>query len=391
MTISAEMPGLVSLAMSLCDICLAVAFVGCIFTLVEAGFVVAFSAEQPTSADAPPVTVLKPLHRAEPDLAQRLAALCRQDYTGPVQIVCGAQGDLAPATAAVRAVNADFPDAVELVAEQRRHGTNGKVSNLANMLPRARYDTIVLSDSDIVVERDYLRRVVGLLAEPDVGAVTCLYYGIGGAGLWSRVSALATNAHFLPQAITALGLRLGKPCCGATIALRRSMLDRIGGFAAFADVLADDYAIGVAVRAAGYEVKAAPFVVGHRSFERNLREFMRHEVRIARTIRSIDPLGYAGTILTHPLPLALLGMLSGGLTATLLMLAAVAARVTLCRCVERRFGLPRQNYWLLSLQDVLVFGVYVASFFGARVQWQGVDFRVAADGTLIEEQDLRGS
>jgi ceramide glucosyltransferase len=391
MTISTELPGLVSLAMSLCDICLAVAFVGCIFTLVEAGFVLAFSAEQPTSADAPPVTVLKPLHRAEPDLAQRLAALCQQDYTGPVQIVCGARGDLAPATAAVREVNAAFPDAIELVADQRSHGTNGKVSNLANMLPRARYDTIVLSDSDIVVERDYLRRVVALLAEPDVGAVTCLYYGIGGGGLWSRVSALATNTHFLPQAITALGLRLGKPCCGATLALHRSMLDRIGGFAAFADALADDYAIGAAVRAAGYEVKAAPFAVGHRSFEGSLREFMRHEVRIARTIRSIDPLGYAGTILTHPLPLALLGMLSGGLTATLLMLAAVASRVTLCRCVERRFGLPRQNYWLLPLQDVLVFGVYVASFFGARVHWQGVDFRVAADGTLIEEQDLRGS
>jgi len=391
MTISTELPGLVSLAMSLCDICLAVAFVGCIFTLVEAGFVLAFSAEQPTSADAPPVTVLKPLHRAEPDLAQRLAALCQQDYTGPVQIVCGARGDLAPATAAVREVNAAFPDAIELVADQRSHGTNGKVSNLANMLPRARYDTIVLSDSDIVVERDYLRRVVALLAEPDIGAVTCLYYGIGGGGLWSRISALATNTHFLPQAITALGLRLGKPCCGATLALHRSMLDRIGGFAAFADALADDYAIGAAVRAAGYEVKAAPFVVGHRSFEGSLREFMRHEVRIARTIRSIDPLGYAGTVLTHPLPLALLGMLSGGLTATLLMLAAVAARVTLCRCVEWRFGLPRQNYWLLPLQDVLVFGVYVASFFGARVHWQGVDFRVAADGTLIEEQDLRGS
>jgi ceramide glucosyltransferase len=391
MTISTELPGLVSLAMSLCDICLAVAFVGCIFTLVEAGFVLAFSAEQPTSADAPPVTVLKPLHRAEPDLAQRLAALCQQDYTGPVQIVCGARGDLAPATAAVREVNAAFPDAIELVADQRSHGTNGKVSNLANMLPRARYDTIVLSDSDIVVERDYLRRVVALVAEPDVGAVTCLYYGIGGAGLWSRISALATNTHFLPQAITALGLRLGKPCCGATLALHRSMLDRIGGFAAFADALADDYAIGAAVRAAGYEVKAAPFVVGHRSFEGSLREFMRHEVRIARTIRSIDPLGYAGTVLTHPLPLALLGMLSGGLTAMLLMLAAVAARVTLCRCVEWRFGLPRQNYWLLPLQDVLVFGVYVASFFGARVHWQGVDFRVAADGTLIEEQDLRGS
>jgi len=392
MTISADMPGVVFLALSLRDICLAVAFVGCIFTLIEAGFVLNFFDKQPESAGVPPpVTVLKPLHGAEPDLADRLAAFCRQDYAGVVQVVCGAQGNLAPATAAVRAVNADFPDAIELVADQRSHGTNGKVSNLVNMLPRARYDTIVLSDSDIVVELDYLRRIAALMAEPDVGAVTCLYHGVGGTGLWSRISALATNSHFLPQAITALGLRLGKPCCGATIALRRSMLDRIGGFAAFADVLADDYAIGAAVRAAGYEVKAAPFLVGHRCFEDSLREFMRHEIRVARTIRSIDPIGYAGTILTHPLPLALVGMLSGGTTAVLLMLAAVASRVTLCRCVERRFGLPRQNYWLIPLQDVLVFGVYVASFFGATVHWQGADFRVAADGTLIGEQDLRGS
>ena len=392
MSISADVPGLASLLLSLGSICLAVAFVGCIFTLVEAAFVVGFSDKEPARTDAEPaVTVLKPLHGAEPDLADRLAALCRQHYGGPVQVVCGAQGDLAPATAAVGEVNSKFPDSIELVADQRSHGASGKVSNLINMLPRARYDTIVLSDSDIVVERDYLRRIVALLGEPDVGAVTCLYHGIGGTGLWSRISALATNSHFLPQAITALGLKLGKPCCGATIALRRSMLDRIGGFHAFADVLADDYAIGVAVRAAGYDVKAAPFLVGHRCFEGSLREFMRHQIRVARTIRSIDPIGYAGTILTHPLPLALLGMLSGGITATLLTVAVLASRVTLCRCVERRFGLPRQSYWLIPLQDVLVFGVYVASFFGATVNWQGVDFRVAGDGTLIEEQDLRGS
>jgi ceramide glucosyltransferase len=392
MSISADVPGLASLLLSLGSICLAVAFVGCIFALVEAAFVVGFSDKEPARTDAEPaVTVLKPLHGAEPDLADRLAALCRQHYGGPVQVVCGAQGDLAPATAAVGEVNSKFPDRIELVADQRSHGANGKVSNLINMLPRARYDTIVLSDSDIVVERDYLRRIVALLGEPDVGAVTCLYHGIGGTGLWSRISALATNSHFLPQAITALGLKLGKPCCGATIALRRSMLDRIGGFHAFADVLADDYAIGVAVRAAGYDVKAAPFLVGHRCFEGSLREFMRHQIRVARTIRSIDPIGYAGTILTHPLPLALLGMLSGGITATLLTVAVLASRVTLCRCVERRFGLPRQSYWLIPLQDVLVFGVYVASFFGATVNWQGVDFRVAGDGTLIEEQDLRGS
>ena len=392
MSISADVPSFVSLLLSLGTICLAVAFLGCIFTLVEAAFVVGFSDKEPARpATEPAVTVLKPLHGAEPDLADRLAALCRQHYGGPVQVVCGAQGDLAPATAAVAEVDGKFPDRIELVADQRSHGANGKVSNLINMLPRAHNDIIVLSDSDIVVERDYLRRVVALLCASDAGAVTCLYYGTGGDGLWSRVSALATNSHFLPQAITALGLRLGKPCCGATIALRRSMLDRIGGFHAFADVLADDYAIGVAVRAAGYEVKAAPFLVGHRCFEGSLREFMRHQIRVARTIRSIDPIGYAGTILTHPLPLALLGMLSGGITATLLTVAVLASRVMLCRCVERRFGLPRQSYLLIPLQDILVFSVYVASFFGARVHWQGVDFRVAEDGTLIEEQDLRGS
>ena len=201
----------------------------------------------------------------------RLAAFCRQHYGGPVQVVCGAQGDLAPATAAVGEVNSKFPDRIELVADQRSHGANGKVSNLINMLPRARYDTIVLSDSDIVVERDYLRRSWRSWASPMSAPSPASITASAATGLWSRISALATNSHFLPQAITALGLRLGKPCCGATIALRRSMLDRIGGFHAFADVLADDYAIGVAVRAAGYDVKTAPFLVGHRCFEGSLR------------------------------------------------------------------------------------------------------------------------
>ena len=114
--------------------------------------------------------------------------------------------------------------------------------------------------------------------------------------VWTRLSALAINSQFLPQAITAVSLGLAKPCCGATIALRRSMLDRIGGFGALADVLADDHAIGVAVRSAGYEVVTAPFLVGHRCFEDSLRQLLRHQIRVARTIKSIDPIAYAGTI-----------------------------------------------------------------------------------------------
>jgi ceramide glucosyltransferase len=392
MSIVESIPDATSFIVSLCDVCLAGAFVGCILMLIEAGFVLAFREDKTAfAAEQPPVTVLKPLHGVEPDLAARLAAFCRQDYDSPVQVLCGARDSTSPSVAAVRVMQREHPEEpVELHVDPRRHGSNRKVSNLINMLPRARYDLIALSDSDILVDSGYLRGIAALLASPRVGAVTCLYHGIGGQGLWARLSALAINSNFLPQAITGLALKVTKPCFGATIAVRRSTLEEIGGFGRFADDLADDYAIGMAVRAAGCEVVTAPFLVGHCCFEGSLRQLFLHQIRVARTIRSIDPIGYAGTIITHPWPLAVLGMLSGSTAAALVAVAALASRVALCRCVERRFGLPREKYWLIPLQDMIAFAVYVTSFFGATVHWRGADYRVAADGTLIEE-DLRRS
>jgi ceramide glucosyltransferase len=173
--------------------------------------------------------------------------------------------------------------------------------------------------------------------------------------------------------------------------LRRSTLDRIGGFGALADVLADDHAIGVAIRSEGYDVVTAPFVVGHHCFEGSLRQLIRHQIRVARTIKSIDPIAYAGTIITHAWPLALLALILGSPAAILVAVAVLLSRVILCRCVEWRFDLPRQNYWLIPLQDAIGFGIYVTSFFGATVHWRGADYRVTADGTLLEGQDLRGS
>ena len=387
MSIAAHIPDATSLLRSFCDMCLAGAFVGSVLTLVETGFVRAFRGNAPRAQPAKsPLTILKPLHDPEPGLDIRLAAFCRQDYAGPVQVLCGAPEN-SPVVAVVHGLKRDFPDkTIELATDSRTHGVNRKVSNLVNMLPRARYDTLVLSDADIVVGPQYLRTITALLAERHVGAVTCLYHGIGGEGLWARLSALAINSQFLPQAITAVGLKMATPCCGATIALRRSTLDRIGGFDTFADLLADDHAIGVAVRAAGYDVAIAPMLVGHHCFETSLRQLVLHQIRAARTIRSIDPLGHAGTILTHPWPLALLGTLSGSSGAVLLAMAALATRVILCRSVERRFGLPRQDYWLIPAQDLIAFGVYVASFFGATVHWRGSEYRVVRGGALIEDK-----
>jgi ceramide glucosyltransferase len=403
MTIAENIVDAIALARSLGDVCLAVAIVGCIFTLVASACVLSFP-DEPANAPAaePPVTVLKPLHEAEPGLPTRLLAFCRQNYRGPIQVLCGAQNRDSPAVADVVAIDVraidvgtidvGAPDTtVELVVDPRAHGVNRKVSNLINIMPRARHDTLVLSDSDIVVGPDYLRAVTAMLSQTGVGAVTCLYHGIGGESVWTRLSALAINSQFLPQAITAVSLGLAQPCCGATIALRRAMLDRIGGFGALADTLADDHAIGVAVRAEGYEVVTAPFLVGHHCFETSLHQLVRQQIRVARTIKSIYPLAYACTVITHPWPLALIGLVLGSPAATPVVVAALLSRVMLCGCIEWRFDLPRQNYWLLPLQDVMAFAIFVTSFFGATVHWRGADFRVSADGTLLEGPDLRGS
>jgi ceramide glucosyltransferase len=393
MTMAESIPDAIAFARSLGDAFLVIAIIGCVFTLALSACVLSFATDAPIEPSAqPPVTVLKPLHDAEPGLRGRLAAFCRQDYAGSVQVLCGTQDRDSRAVAVVGAMDSGSPGTtIELIVEPRGHGVNRKVSNLINMMPRACHDTLVLSDSDIVVRRDYLRTITALLAPSDVGAVTCLYYGIGGEGLWTRLSALAINVQFLPQAVMAVSLGLAKPCCGATIALRRSMLERIGGFGALADTLADDHAIGVAVSAEGYDIVTAPFLVGHSCFEASLLQLVRQQIRVARTIKSIYPIAYACTVITHTWPLALLGLLLGSPAASLVVAAALLSRLMLCRCVEWRFDLPRQNYWLMPLQDMIAFSVYIMSFFGATVHWRGADYRVMADGSLFEGQDLRGS
>src|SRR5262249_1533728 len=175
-------------------------------------------------------------------------------------------------------------------------GSNRKVCTLANMAARIRHDVVVVSDSDIRVDPGYLSRVVAALQASGVGAVTCLYYGVPATGLWSRLSALAINAHFLPSVVFGLALRLARPCFGSPIALTRATLAQLGGFAAFADRLDDDYAIGDAVRRRGRGVAIPSFAVAHQCTQTSARELWRHELRWARTIRSIDAIGYAGSI-----------------------------------------------------------------------------------------------
>ena len=332
-----------------------------------------------------PATVLMPLCGHEPDLYHRLRALCEQDYAAPVQILCAIQDPGDPAIAEVERVAADLPQAtIEWSIDPRLHGRNLKMSNLLNAIGHVRHDTLVMIDSDIVVGPGYLAHVVGELQRPNVGAVTCLYYGVASGGLWTKLSAMSTNLQFLPSVFVGLGARLAQPCFGSTIALTRQTLERIGGLHRFADHLWDDYAIGQAVREAGLEVAVSSLVVGHVCAESTGREYFAYQLRNARTIASINPVGYLGTVIMYPFALALLALLfGGGEAAAALAIVALSCRFVLGDCMRQRFGVNSSS-WLLPVHDLAAFAVYVASFFGGTIVWRGHRYRLQPDGTLLQ-------
>lgn len=372
---------------------LALSAAGCFCLLLSALLVLRFGTGRPpprAATGGEGVTVLVPLCGDEPGLEGRLQALLAQEHAGPLQLVCGVQDAGDPAAAAVRRLAArrlqdgPAPVVAELVVDGRSHGRNRKVSNLANMAAQARHDILVLVDSDIEVPPGWLAAVLDCLRQPGTGAVTCLYHGRARGGFWARLAATATDLHFLPNVCLGLSLGLAHPCFGATIALRRDILERIGGLPAFADRLVDDHAIGAAVRSLGLRLARPAFTVGHVFLDRTAGEFLARQLRQARTIRTVDPAGHAGAVLTHPLPLALLAALAGAPAALAggLALLALAARLALGLAVRRRFRLPPQPYWAIPLLDLVLFALHLASLSGRSVLWRGRRYRVAGDGRL---------
>jgi ceramide glucosyltransferase len=332
----------------------------------------------------PPITILKPLHGPEPNLYANLATFCQQDYPAPVQVVCGVANPDDPAAAVVRRLIADCPGRdLALVINARRHGANAKVSNLINMQAEAQHETLVIADSDIAVTPEYLANVAASLSAPGVGLVTCLYRGAGLTGIWSRLAAAGIDYQFLPNVLVGLKLALATPCFGSTVALTKTTLAKLGELQSVADQLADDYGLGMATRRAGLKVAIAPFMVTHVCSERSLRELLLHEIRWARTIRAVDPMGFTGMGITYAVPLALIGVALGGLTpAALILPAALACRFALQAELTRLFGLRNGISWLGPARDILSFIVFVVSFFGRRVEWRGQYYGAAADKTL---------
>lgn len=346
--------------------------------------------EHPGAGARAAVTILKPLHGSEPGLLENLESFCRQDYAAPLQIVFGVHDAADPATRAVRALQAKYPalDLV-LVIDTALHGSNGKISNLINMQAAAKHDVLVLSDSDIAVTPRWLAQVTEALVRPGVGIVTCLYTGAvapGEKGLWSRLAAMGTSYEFLPNVVVGTGLGLATPCFGSTIALTRNTLNEIGGFAVFADRLADDYHIGRAVREAGYMLAMPALGVAHTAAEPSFADLFRHEQRWRRTIRSLDPAGNAGSVVTFGFAFALMSALLLGFAPAGLCALAVTlgARLILKHTIDRAFGTDAGPAWLLPLRDLLSFAVFVNALFGETVHWRGARFGIAPTGAMSQ-------
>lgn len=360
---------------------------GCVYTLAAIVCLIRYARQDDAKpVSFPSITLLKPLHGDEPRLFENLASCLAQDYPGPVRYVFGVADAADPAVVAVERLRAAFPRAdLHLVVDPRRHGRNGKVSNLINMSAAITGEVVVLADSDMLVAPDYLTRLAGALQRPGVGAVTCLYRGISLPNLWSRLATGWVDGQFLPNVVLGVSLGLAKPCMGSTIALRRETLERIGGFGAFKDHLADDYELGAAVRHLGLSVAVPALpVLGHTSAAISLAALLRQELRWARTIKTVDFAGFAGLVVTYVLPFALLTALVDGFRPRdgAFLIIVLLLRSSLLLQVKRFVRKDTADLSLMPLRDLLSFAVFIVSFWPGSIEWRGHRFGVRSDGVL---------
>jgi ceramide glucosyltransferase len=339
----------------------------------------------------PAVSILKPFKGVDPEIWESFCSHCEQEYP-EFQLIFGVSDPGDPAIEVVRKLQAKYPNLpIELIVCDRVLGANIKVSNLAQMLPAARHELLLVNDSDIRVPPDYLRKVMAPLADASVGLVTCLYGGVASPTarptLGSRLEALGISTDFVPGVLSARflerGLHFG---LGSTLAFRRGDLEAIGGFEALLDYLADDYELGRRIASTGKKVELSAATVTTFLPAYTLRQFFRHQLRWSRTIRDARRRGYAGLLFTFGLPWALATLLaaSGAAWAWALLAMTFAVRLAVGFAAAEVVLHDRQalrKIVLLPLRDLIAPFVWAASFMGNRVHWRGDVFDLK-DGRL---------
>jgi ceramide glucosyltransferase len=344
------------------------------------------------TANWQPVSILIPLAGADFRAYENYARLCRQDYPVDYQIAFGVRERNDSAIPIVEKLKADFPERdIDLVICPEVIGTNLKVSNLRNILARTRHEQIIIVDSDIRVEKDYLRRVLAPLTEARVGLVTCLYRATEPPDFAALLEAIGITGEFASGVLMARWLEGVKFALGSTMATTKSRLQEIGGLEVVADFLADDFMLGNLIARAGYEVRLSEHIVETAMSPVGFAGMMRHQLRWGRSTRISRPAGYLGLLLTYGTALALILCLVDGFSQKSLIL--LAATLVIRLLVGWMIGvhwmrdkLLRRYFWLLPLRDLLSFAIWCLSMVGKHVEWRGRVFEVKRDGRMVESK-----
>ncbi len=345
-----------------------------------------------TESGLPPVSILKPLKGIDPHIWEAFCSHCEQDYP-EFQLIFGVSDPGDPAIAVVRELQEKYPNRqIDLLVCPRDLGTNRKLSTLAQMLPAARHEILLVNDSDIRVAPDYLRRVIAPLRDDAVGMVTCLYRGISARTVGSRLEALGISTDFVLGVLSARliekGLHFG---LGSTLAFRRADLEVVGGFEAMADYLADDYELGNRIAALGKRVELSEVVVDTFLPAYSLRQFLDHQLRWARSVRGARSWGYLGLLLTFGVPWALAMLLAarGATWGGLLFIATAGARIfvglTSAESVLGDKG-ALEDFFLLLVRDLFAPIVWAMGLVGNRIVWRGDTFFLR-EGRLVRAFD----
>ena len=335
----------------------------------------------------PAISLLKPLCGLDTNTYGNLASFCYQDYPN-YQIVFGVQDPADPAIAVVKQLIHDFPKLdIQLVVSDRAIGTNLKISNLANALTAAKHELLLISDSDIYVSADYLKTVVQPLQDPTVGVVTCTYRSKA-EGWIATLEALGISTELVPTVLVSRKLEGMTFGIGATIALRKSVLESFGGFAAIANYLHDDFHLGRMSFDAGHRVVLSNYVVSHVLGTESFSTFFQHQIRWNRGIRLSQPAGYTGQIFTFGTVASLLFLLSSHgsslgwsvLGITWLFRFAMAWTVGIRTLND---PIARKLLWLVPVSDLIRFVMWCAGFVGTTIEWRGNQFKLTRQGQMV--------
>ncbi|CAI3954199.1 bacteriohopanetetrol glucosamine biosynthesis glycosyltransferase HpnI [Commensalibacter papalotli (ex Botero et al. 2024)] len=323
----------------------------------------------------PKVTVFKPLSGKEPLLFEALQSFCEQNYPN-LQIIFGLHHSKDPALTIVKNLQKLYPNVeINIVVNPDIHGHNRKVSNLINMFPAAKHEIFIISDSDIhAPNKNYLKEMVLELQKPNIGLVTSLYSGL--PSFESRVQHIASahiNYNFMPGVL--LSRYLGRQdCLGAAIAIKRDLLEKIGGFTSLVNYVADDAVLGRKIKAQYLDIALAPDIVQTTVTEKDLFSLYEHELRWNRTTFILEPIGFTLSFLQLPLFWASLAVIFNPLTwiSWICFLLCWGVKALCCLLINKKLNYPSLRIIsLLPYRDWFSALVMFNSFFGTKVTWRG--------------------